>query len=297
MSEHPDNFNVDFMVPGMSKCGTTTLCSMLAQHPDIFIPEVKEPLLFINENYQDAMGWYRSLFDSAPAGSLRGEGSTFYSSVTLEQGCRQRILDFNPAIKLIFIMRDPVVRIESSFRELHNSGPFYGIYPPFGLEQTLTKHTDIVADTHYWSRLCNYRDYMPKENILVILLEDLQKDRIKVLEKCFSFLGVDPAYSQRIHLEKLNSAETKLRDTRLMRMVRATPGLGPWISGLPLSEQDNIGLRFKLRTRQSGMPHWSQDCTRHVHEKIRPDMDAFLDFIGRDPSVWPRYQKMLQECR
>ena len=29
---------VDFIVPGFSKCGTTTLCFLLNQHPDIFLP-------------------------------------------------------------------------------------------------------------------------------------------------------------------------------------------------------------------------------------------------------------------
>jgi hypothetical protein len=295
MTARPANFNIDFMVPGMSKCGTTTFCSMLAQHPQVFIPAEKEPLLFINENYESSLEWYVNLFRDAPKDALLGEGSTFYSSITLEVGSRERILAFNPDIKLIFIMRDPIVRIESSFRELHNSGPFYGVYPPFDLGDALLSHPDILDDTRYWSRLNNFRDHMPPENILVIFLEDLQRNAPDVLARCYDFLGVDASFASRVTAQKLNSAEEKLRDTRLMRWVRKAPRLGRWISGLPLHRQDRIGLRLGLRTRRRLTPRWTEDTRRRVIQQLQPEMESFLTFMGKNTSIWPRYDAMLRE--
>lgn len=48
VSTRATDFHLDFLVPGISKCGTTSLCALLNQHPHLFIPEEKEPLfLFI----------------------------------------------------------------------------------------------------------------------------------------------------------------------------------------------------------------------------------------------------------
>ncbi len=35
-----------FLVLGAPKCGTTSLCHYLAQHPEVFVPPEKEPRFF-----------------------------------------------------------------------------------------------------------------------------------------------------------------------------------------------------------------------------------------------------------
>ncbi len=47
---------IDFIVPGFSKCGTTTLCDMLNSHEDVFIPPAKEPGYFA-ENFDRGWDW------------------------------------------------------------------------------------------------------------------------------------------------------------------------------------------------------------------------------------------------
>jgi len=42
---------IDFLIPGFSKCGTTTLCALLAQHPSIYMPELKEPWYFSSTDF------------------------------------------------------------------------------------------------------------------------------------------------------------------------------------------------------------------------------------------------------
>ena len=45
--------DLKFIVPGFSKCGTTTLCSLINQHTDIFIPEEKEPWYFSSPRFAE----------------------------------------------------------------------------------------------------------------------------------------------------------------------------------------------------------------------------------------------------
>ncbi|MHC4178113.1 MAG: sulfotransferase, partial [Planctomycetota bacterium] len=68
---------LDFLVAGFGKCGTTSLCSALADHPDIFIPKRKETAFFAF-NHKRGWCWYESHFEDAHALQILGEGSGFY---------------------------------------------------------------------------------------------------------------------------------------------------------------------------------------------------------------------------
>ncbi|HEV3035153.1 MAG TPA: sulfotransferase, partial [Solirubrobacteraceae bacterium] len=39
----------DFFIVGHAKCGTTALYEMLRRHPEIFMPELKEPAFFASD--------------------------------------------------------------------------------------------------------------------------------------------------------------------------------------------------------------------------------------------------------
>ena len=59
---------IDFLVPGFSKCGTTTLCALLAQHPAIYIPELKEPWYFSSTDFPRQQAEYIRHFSPALPG-------------------------------------------------------------------------------------------------------------------------------------------------------------------------------------------------------------------------------------
>jgi hypothetical protein len=70
----------NYLVIGAHKCATTTVCTLLGQHPDAFMAEVKEVHFFSkDEVFGRGFAWYESLFD--PAGSKKriGEGRPTYT--------------------------------------------------------------------------------------------------------------------------------------------------------------------------------------------------------------------------
>ena len=134
---------VDFLVPGFSKCGTTSLCSHLAKHPEVFIPEAKEPCFFAY-NFEKGWQWYETFFKDAGAARIFGEGSTFYTAAEFEARTCERLFRHFPDVRLIFVARDPIARIESSYREHHHSGHKYGIDVPPSLGQALRKFRNII---------------------------------------------------------------------------------------------------------------------------------------------------------
>lgn len=102
MAEPPD-----FVIAGAAKCGTTALFEYLARHPSVFTPHDKEPGFFSADipGGMASLADYRALFAAAPAHCLKGEASTryLYSRVAIE-----RLINHNPHVKVIVILRNPV---------------------------------------------------------------------------------------------------------------------------------------------------------------------------------------------
>jgi hypothetical protein len=113
------NGKVDFIIVGAQKGGTTALASFLAQHPGIFILEIKEAHFFdITRKYYDSKarsapyGDYHRLFARAKPNQLWGEATPSYMFLPFVP---RRIHEYNPAVKIIFLLRDPVMRAFSHF--------------------------------------------------------------------------------------------------------------------------------------------------------------------------------------
>lgn len=108
---------VDFLIAGVQKGATSALHHFLRQHPDIYLPEKKELHFFDNEqiDWDDPSheNIYHAYYNDAPEGSLCGEATPIY---TYWQPSVARIHRYNPKIKLIVSLRDPVARAYSHWR-------------------------------------------------------------------------------------------------------------------------------------------------------------------------------------
>ena len=114
----------NLFVVGVAKAGTTTLHSILDQHPSIKMSTIKEPHFFTrNIQFQEDQrelerlrdkDEYLALFTSEDAGILcRGESSPSYF---WEEGVADRIQEVSPEAKIIVLLRDPVMRAFSHYK-------------------------------------------------------------------------------------------------------------------------------------------------------------------------------------
>ena len=113
----------DFFIVGNPKSGTTALYEMLRGHPQIFLPELKEPWFFASDmrpRFQpprsappfETLEDYLTLFDAATPGQRIGEASTAY---LWSSTAAARIAELRPDARIIAILREPA----SFLRSLH----------------------------------------------------------------------------------------------------------------------------------------------------------------------------------
>lgn len=276
---------LNFVIPGFSKCGTTTLCSLLNEHPDIFIPDCKEPCFFAQKWN---LGWpqYERLFTPAQPHQLCGEGSTFYSTEEFADIACQRMLDRFPDLKFLFIARHPITRIESSFREMHHSGHKYGVMADHAIGDALRNLPNILADTMYWARISTFRQYVPDERIHTLFLEDFKVNALTELRRCFEFLGVDTEFTPEQRSRKLNPASEKLYDSRLFRYIQQTSGLRAGWRVLPESVQNGLTKVLRLRRPFEGPVQWDSQTLDWVMHELREDSIAYLNWAHKPADYW-----------
>ena len=177
-----------FLLIGAMKSGTTTLYGYLAQHPDVFMPALKEPNFF-NDHWHRGVGWYERLFTAAGGALARGEASVRYTSFPDDPECPRRIASVVPDMRLLFLVREPVDRIRSHY--LHEVAALRERRP---LEQAVRENPIYLDRSRYAMQLERYLEHFRREQLLVLRAEDLFRAPLEVLPRVYAFLGVDPAW-------------------------------------------------------------------------------------------------------
>ena len=201
----------NFIIIGAMKAATTSLYTYLKQHPDVFMTTIKEPMFFNNfqkKNDFKVLGRktkkittfeeYYPLFDAVKNEKAIGEASPSYISNT---DCPSLIQQHLPDTKIIAILRQPVARAYSNFLHARRADR----EPIADFETAFNKETERKAENwsplyhykgkgYYFEQLERYFTLFPRENIKVLLFEDLVKNPIKTTQEIFKFLNIDKSF-------------------------------------------------------------------------------------------------------
>lgn len=234
---------VDFMLIGTQKGGSTALHEYLAQHPSCWGSYFKETGFFLYPNMnQKGLVWYmnqvwreRLPYRFSKSNCLLFESSTWYS---YWHEIPQRLYEYNPELKFIFLIRNPIERAYSQYNMLiHWSKEQllyeYSLYPdkmklnklmdqlldvenyPFDywVEMEIDKinnnqnnpsdfFPDFLHRGIYYEQLMRYYHFYSKESILIIENGELKENRIKTLKKIERFLNIPSANWNNVDLNE-----------------------------------------------------------------------------------------------
>jgi hypothetical protein len=110
---------VSFVIVGAQKSGTTALYAFLRQNPKVEMSQVKETGYFWKPQYwRNGANYslYHRFFHRSFKAKLYGEASPTY--MLLNERVAPRIFDYNPSMNLIFILKNPIERVYSSYKML-----------------------------------------------------------------------------------------------------------------------------------------------------------------------------------
>jgi hypothetical protein len=192
---------VSFVIAGTQKGGTSALDRYMRAHPEICMANRKEVHFFDRaKHFQSRPVNYRNyhLAFSPKAGHrLLGESTPIYM---YWYDAPRRIWQYNPNIKAIFLLRNPMERAFSHWNMERARGvenlPFWNAIQSENLrcrEALPYQHrTFSYVDRGFYSeQLRRFWTYIPKDQTLVLKSDDLREKPAETLERVCCFLGIE----------------------------------------------------------------------------------------------------------
>ena len=291
----------DFLVIGAAKAGTTAFYWYLRQHPDVFMPEVKEPHYFafagqrlafkgpgvgLNRAITDR-ATYERLFEAGAGRRAIGEASA--SSLYVPEA-PERIRREAPEARLIAILRQPADRAFSSYLHLKRDGR----EPAAGFAEALALEPQRIRDD--WGFLWRYRDVgyygrqleryyalFPRERIRIYLHEDLRRDTPGVVRDAYAFIGVDQAF--------VPDTSVQFNPGGIPRSSLLGAAIGfrsplRWLARRALPPIVLQRLKSQVGRQALARPRLDPLLRARLTDEFAEDIRLLASLIGRDLSHW-----------
>lgn len=262
-----------FVIIGAMKCGTTSLHSYLDLHPQIGMSNPKEPNFFNEERTWDrGLPWFHGLFD--PEAEVWGEASTNYTKFPRFSGVAEKIHHYDPAARLIYVVRDPVTRVISHYMtnvaHANEARPF---------EEALADLDDnhYIHTSRYCAQIREYQRLFPPDQIRILELSDLSPDNVRgTLRDLFAYVGVDPSFDHPDLGVVKHDSSRKRRPTALGRAIH---------HGVPGGKYVRAALSPVI-DKPLTKPVVSDELRARIADALRDDADAFRELTGRAFAHW-----------
>lgn len=304
----------DFFIIGHQKCGTTALYFMLKDHPQIFLPQYKEPRFFAPElrpagvaespDRPQTLERYLALFAEARPGQRVGETSPQYIR---SPTAARRIAELAPDARIIAILREPAaflrsyhmqmvashVEDEKDFRravelEPHRRGA--------GADGSFVRPQLLYSEhVRYVEQLRRFHEVFPADRTLILIYDDFRRDNTGTVRQVQRFLEVDDTLP-------LQTVDTKpLVGVRSMRLHQFRRAVGradsnPGAAGPLMRAISTFTPSALRRTAISGVFRRVAYTTpappderfmRELRRRFKPEVEAVSSYLQRDLlSLW-----------
>lgn len=174
-----------FIGIGAPRSGTTWLNTLLASHPAVYTPTIRDEINFFDQYYERSLEWYETLFPP-PEQAHRYQAIGEITPQYLEcDECPERIFTTLPDSKLIAMLRHPVNRAYSQYGFFVQRRNFRGSFENF-----LADRPRALERGFYSRYLKRYLRYFDRTQILVLIFEDAVIDVSKTKKTLADFLDI-----------------------------------------------------------------------------------------------------------
>lgn len=276
----------NLFIAGAQKSGTTSLHKFLESHPDVFFPKRPQEIHFfdIDENYVKGLGWFASYFSARDGEKVVGQTSPLY---IYEPKVPARIQTVLPAAKFIFILRNPIERAYSHYWHEIRHG-----YENLSFEDALDREKDRISQGfearrhysyvdrgRYVRQILRFLEFFPKQNILVLLYDDLRENSATIAAHCAEFLRVDAR--EFVYFQSKPKVYNSARLPRVRRLQSLTRHLRQ-----PPFDKFVRHIFDRLNLREMRYPPMDEATQRRLQQEFHKEIIALQDLTNVDVQSW-----------
>jgi Sulfotransferase domain len=294
----------NFFIVGAPRCGTTSIWSYLARHPDAYMSYQKEPLFFgsdltkiPNEFFVLGKDRYLDLFQWGAGKKIRGEASVMYM---LSKKAAEEIYAFNPEARILIMLRNPVDVVYSHHGQLRWGGyediaDFAEAYDAEADRRQGRRmpSSALMREALYYSEVGllgeqveRYLKVFPREQVKILFHEDLARAPHETYFSLLDFLGLDRISPKTFEAKNPHKeARSNALAVFLMRPPRAVT---LFLDRLPLRSRHWLITHAQafVNTRWSTRKPLSREMRSWLLAHFAPDVRKLSHLTGRDLSEW-----------
>lgn len=284
----------NFLGLGGQKCASSWVYHVLNDHPQVFMSEPKE-LDFFSYYYFKGHAWYDTHFSRAGTAKAIGEVSPSYFCDPLAP---KRVYNYDPEMKLILSLRDPVDRAYSCHLYSIQQGFLEGADLLF--ETGMQSNSMYIFQSLYGAHIENWLRVFPRHQILVLFQENIPKDPQDHARRMYEFLDVDPDFQSSFLFKRANESigshdQVLFNAWRMVGDMGRRCGLGAIVEGvkrLPPVAAAMAGYRRDLRVE---IPDMCDETKQGLRQEFHDDLLKLARLLDRSDFPWPSWRAILDE--
>lgn len=285
----------NFFIVGAAKSGTTSMLRYLGQHPEIAMPQRREPIFFGRDLSAHSkktvdLNDYLAIFDGCREEKIVGEKSVWY---LYSRDAANEISAFDRNAKILIILRNPVDMVHSLHHQFLSTGnedvrsfdEAIALIEERAAGRALPKAAHFPAGLLYTrvplyaEQVQRYLKAFGKDQVQVIAFDEFCRSTARTYAKTLEFLGVDQTFAPEFVVYNKKSKP-------LVKRLSAGEAGGSVVCRLLPA-----GLRWRLQRInkvEDKRPSMSAATRARLQELFRPDVERLSAVLDRDFTHWCR---------
>ena len=242
------------IIAGVQKCGTTALLKFLSAHPQVKACLKPAETKYFSQYHTKSLDWYKELMPCSYSNEITMEKSPpyFYRGY-----CANRIRKMDPKTKIIFIVKDPVVRTESMYAMLRtDKGKSFAASVTSNNLSQINENTQLIDFSNYPKYMGSWVKAFDQQQILVVDGHNLEAEPAVELGIVEQFLGIGSYFTP----DKFMFNETKRKFCLYT---------------------DHSGVQCLSERKGRKHPEYSNTVRTLLEDHFRPQNEAFFKMINR----------------
>ena len=278
---------VNFIYIGLDKSGSTWLHKQMQVHPNIFVPKEKD-LYFFDQFYHRGIDWYNKYFASSQPKVHSAIGEICHNYIWSYEAPK-RMKEYNKDMKLLLVLRNPYEIFESKIKY----GLQKGEYSSNKIESNeIVKQS--IDEIFISDNIKQYFKYFKKDEILILLFDDLKSDPKQFLREIYDFLDVPLTVDEQLMNKRINKTKTyrfyflnkiSFRVARLIRLL----GFNSIIN----FARNNFLINKLLFSKKNKKIDFNPTELNKLYPMFNKEIEKMSILINKDLNRWNKHFKDL----
>jgi len=278
----------NLLIIGAMKSGTTGVFMDLCRHPQVYVPQDKEPHALISDQVftDEGRAAYAEHYGDASDGQLLCDASTVYSKrPDIEQVARRAVEVLPADFRVVYIVREPIDRIISQ----HYHEFIEGSVGP-DIDAVVRSESRLLNYSRYAYQLEPWREAIGDERIRVVKFEDYTSQREATIVELCKFLNLPLDELPSADTTIYNRSEEKTVKTKFWQLIQESNWYRYGVRRLVSPRLRTQLLKHFLPQGPERPDPPSEETLAWLRAQLGEDVRQISAIAGSSDPLWPGYE-------